>query len=188
MQDRDWILKTREGDPEAFSNLVRDYQARLRAFAARYVDNADDVYDLVQEAFLDAYRHLDMFDLERDFHHWLRGICRNRIRNFYRARKQRGGRAQSLVDDAIEDALGVDELSGERAADNAGERIAALKQCVGELQANHREVIQLRYYAGTPLRDIAAKLGQSDASIGMLLLRVRSTLMKCMERRSQVNA
>lgn len=78
MHEREIILKAQRGDHEAFGELVRRYQARLRGFAARDVENSHDVYDLVQDAFLDALRNLGSFDVEREFYPWLRAICRNR--------------------------------------------------------------------------------------------------------------
>ena len=89
MDERDLIQKAQQGDRDAFGELVALYQARLRAFVARYVTRPDDVYDIVQEGFIDAMQHLDRFDPAKDFGPWLRAICRNRMLNHFRSAKVR---------------------------------------------------------------------------------------------------
>jgi RNA polymerase sigma-70 factor, ECF subfamily len=183
MQERDFIEKARNGDRESFAELVRIHQSRLRAFAARYIENADDVYDVVQDAFLDSFRNLNSFDIEKDFGHWLRGICHNRVRNYFRNRKSRRMKAMTLIDEAIEEKISDAPSQAENA-----DRVEALKQCLEQLQPDHRELVRERYFSGTAIREIAGKSSRTDAAIGMLLMRVRALLMKCVERRLQGNA
>ena len=178
MDERELIQRAQAGDRDAFGEIVRLHQARLRAFAARYVDRAEDVFDLVQDAFLDALRNLHVFDARQEFGPWLRAICRNRIRNYWRDRRVRRNAHQALVDAALEEGAGAmeDDL------DAAVGRVRALERCVGELQPAHRELLQLRYARGVPVADLARRLDRSPPAMSMILCRIRSALMKCMER------
>ena len=178
MDERELLRAAQAGDREAFGELVRLYQARLRAFAARYVDRSEDVFDLVQDAFLDALRNLHAFDTRQEFGPWLRAICRNRIRNYWRDRRVRRNARQALVDAALEESSGAmeDDL------DAAVGKVRALERCVGELQPAHRELLQLRYARGVPVADLARRLDRSPPAMSMILCRIRFTLMKCMER------
>ena len=56
MDEKESIRRAQEGDREAFGPLVELYQARLRAYAARYVESGDDVFDIVQDVFLNAFK------------------------------------------------------------------------------------------------------------------------------------
>jgi len=177
MDERALIIAAQQGDHDAFGELVRRYQAQLRGFAARDVQDSQDVYDLVQEAFLDALRHIRTFDTAREFYPWLRAICRNRILNFFRARKSCRSGAQVLVDAAIEEIAAVREETNE---DTAG-RIAALKLCLTRLHELQRSLLDLRYSQGIAVRDIAARLGKSAASVTMQLQRIKTVLLECVQ-------
>jgi RNA polymerase sigma-70 factor, ECF subfamily len=176
LDERALVARARAGDEEAFAGLVRLHQARLRAMLARYLIAADDVYDLVQEAFIDAYRSLGSFDPEREFGPWLRTICRNRMISFLRQRRR--ARPLSLVDEAI----------AERAADPAAEaradELSALRGCLQGLQAEHRALVDLRYVQSVPVKDISQRYGKSETSVSMMLLRIREALLKCLRRQA----
>ena len=93
MDEADLVRRAQQGDRGAFGELVRLHQARLRAFAARFVPRSEDVFDLVQDAFVSAYRALGTFDPALELGPWLRTICRNRIRNQY----SQGNRSQRVT-------------------------------------------------------------------------------------------
>ena len=173
MLEREIIIQAQRGDHEAFGELVRRYQARLRGFAARDVENSQDVYDLVHDAFLDALRNLRSFDVEREFYPWMRAICRNRVLNYFRARS-----TKSVVDAAIE------EIAAEReeSAEDPTERIAALRHCIGRLSASQRELLDLRYAARVAVKEIAARFEKSADSVTMQLQRIKTILLECVQR------
>lgn len=183
MNERALIIAAQEGDHDAFGELVRRYQAQLRGYAARDVQDSGDVYDLVQEAFLDALRHIRTFDSSREFYPWLRAICRNRILNYFRARKSRRTAAQALVDAAVEEAAALrpDE------DDHSAGRIAALKHCIGLLHEAQRSMLHLRYTEGIAVKDIAARLGKSAASVTMQLQRLKAALLECVQRQLETS-
>jgi RNA polymerase sigma-70 factor (ECF subfamily) len=178
MEERDLIRKAQEGDRGAFGQLVALYQARLRAFVARYVSRPDEVFDIVQDGFIDAMEHLDRFDPAKEFGPWLRAICRNRMLNHFRSNKVRQNAAAALVDAALQETWGGMEDDLEEGV----ERVAALRQCVDKLEKSHRELLELRYRREVPLNELAKKLGRSAAALSMSLFRLRAILEKCMER------
>lgn len=179
MDERDLILRAQRGDKGAFDDLVRLHQARLRAFIARFVSRADDVYDLAQDAFLDLLRSLDRFDVNQELGPWLRTLARNRVRNFHRAARVRRSASLDAVDAALEERLNAPE----RGRDDSMERVEALRGCLEGLQQDHRELLHERYRNGTAVARIAAGLKKSAASISMMLMRLRSILSKCVEQR-----
>ncbi len=176
--ERQLVARAKAGDHQAVAGLVRLHQARLRALAARYVADVDDVYDLVQDTFLDAYRALARFDESRDFGPWLRTICRNRVMSHLRERATRRAHHLALVDLAFERQAASDLAAGD--GDEAdGERIAALRQCLGGLTDSHRALVELRYHQGLPVCDISQRLAKSEAGVGMMLMRIREALLRC---------
>jgi RNA polymerase sigma-70 factor (ECF subfamily) len=180
MDERELLQRARRGDREAFGELVRRYQARLRSFLACYVESSHDVYDLAQEAFLDAFRSLDGFDVDKEFYPWLRGIARNRMLNFFRARRLRRSDGQAAVDDALA------ELACQRDDEPGGDRLEALQSCLDGLEDTQRSLIRLRYADGVAVKDLAERFERNATAVSMQLLRLRAALMDCVDRKLRV--
>ena len=176
MEERELVLKAQKGDREAFGEIVRLYQARLRAFVARSVSRSEDVFDIVQDAFLDALKNLHRFDPEQDLGPWLRAVSRNRMLNFFRARRVRLNAAMALVDQALEEQWVEQEV----ALDEASEEVRALQKCVDQLEAPQRELVELRYKRNVAVNELARKLKRSAAALSMTLFRIRASLQKCL--------
>ncbi|MGE3803032.1 MAG: RNA polymerase sigma factor [Gemmataceae bacterium] len=180
MHERELILRARSGDREAFGELVRQHQARLRSFLACTIDNAHDVYDLAQDAFLDAFRNLDSFDVDKEFYPWLRGIARNRMLNFFRTRKRRRSEPQALVDEALA------EVAARCETEPGGDRLEALASCLEGLEESQRSLISLRYGEGVAVKELASRFERNATAVSMQLLRLRAALMECVDRKLRV--
>ena len=76
------------GDSRAFEVLVDRYQVRLLNFVYRMIGDRERAEDLVQEAFLRVYRHLDRFDPARKFSTWPYTIASNLAKNELRNRSR----------------------------------------------------------------------------------------------------
>lgn len=89
MQDPDprTLTRAREGDLEAFEELVRTYQGDLYRFAYRFTRDRALAEDVTQEAFLRAYRFLRSFRGDSRFTSWLFRITRNCAMDALRSRK-----------------------------------------------------------------------------------------------------
>ncbi len=98
-QDRELILRARDGDRQAYGDLVRRYQRRVYITALQLTHNHADADDLTQETFIKAFRGLDSFDFRSDFFTWLYRITVNTTLNLLnRAHRTRN---VSLDDDAM---------------------------------------------------------------------------------------
>jgi RNA polymerase sigma-70 factor (ECF subfamily) len=90
-QDIDLALvrRVQRGDKEAFNLLVRRYQQKLSSLVSRYVSTQADVGDVVQEAFIKAYRALPNFRGESAFYTWLYRIAVNSAKNYLTAQSRK---------------------------------------------------------------------------------------------------
>ena len=90
-QDIDLALvrRVQRGEKEAFDLLVRRYQQKLSSLVSRYVSTHADVGDVVQEAFIKAYRALPNFRGESAFYTWLYRIAVNSAKNYLTANSRR---------------------------------------------------------------------------------------------------
>ena len=75
--ERDLVQRAQEGDSEAFSELVLSHQQFAYNVALRAVNNNQDAEDIVQEAFVRAWKSLSRFRLEARFRTWLYRIIMN---------------------------------------------------------------------------------------------------------------
>jgi RNA polymerase sigma-70 factor (ECF subfamily) len=181
VEDAELIARAKKGGDDAFGELVRRYQGRLRAYASQYVDNASDVFEIVQDAFLNTYKHLDRFERGRAFYPWLRTICHNLVLNYFRSRRSKRNINLQLVDDALWERLDVENSTQD---DEATERkIETLRECLKRLAKSQQQLVRDRYHHGVAVKDIASSLGASAASISMRLRRIRDRLKICMNER-----
>lgn len=168
------VRAAQQGDAEAFTELVRRHQAALRALAAMAMLGPDDVADVVQEAFIAAYRHLADVDPDRPLGPWLRTICRNQVRNFIRDRmarhrRERPGQADAAIVDPDSDV-----------PEDAERRLAALRACLARLDERKRQMLTRRFLDGAAVKDIAASLGISANNVSVQISQVKTVLLRCM--------
>jgi len=173
------IKASKKGDDKAFGELVRRYQGRLRGYASQYINDSHETFELVQDAFLNAYRNLERFDETRPFYPWIRTILHNLVLNYFRSKRSKRKVHLQLVDSALCEKITPDPRHEEK--DNI-EQIEALKKCIDKLPDAQRELIRQRYDLGTPVQDIAEEHETTAGSISMRLLRIRKSLKKCLNK------
>lgn len=71
------VARAKAGDASAFSELVQHYDRRVFRMAKQITQNDDDAEDVLQEAFLKAYTHLDDFQGNSKFYTWIVRIAVN---------------------------------------------------------------------------------------------------------------
>ncbi|MCK4565138.1 MAG: sigma-70 family RNA polymerase sigma factor [Verrucomicrobia bacterium] len=175
MDDRDLIIRARTGDLDAFSELVKRYQANVRACLAVRLHAKHEAEDLAQDAFIVAYRKLDEFDEEKSFGPWIRTIAFNLLRNHWRKHKAipMGGAAEleMLIDKQV--ALRYSDK-------NESNALAALKLCVEKLDEPMRKLVALRYIEGLPVSKLTKMMKVHHSTMTMRLHRIRTQLRGCM--------
>src|SRR5260221_13422224 len=87
--DADALAQARAGDSDGFRTLVERHSRGMFRLAYRMTSNEQDAEDVVQEAFLRAFRRLDQYDARARFSSWLFRIAANCAYDTLRARKRR---------------------------------------------------------------------------------------------------
>src|SRR5262252_9685135 len=90
------LARARRGDSEAFRELVERHSRSVFRLAFRMTGNEHDAEDVVQEAFLKAYRKLDAFEERAQFGSWLHRIAANCAYDVLRARVRHDERMESV--------------------------------------------------------------------------------------------
>ncbi|HEX6091231.1 MAG TPA: sigma-70 family RNA polymerase sigma factor [Gemmatimonadales bacterium] len=162
------VRRVRQGDTEAFGELVRRYERRAFAVAYRLTRQRQDAEDLVQDAFIAALDKLDGFDAERSFGPWFFRILVNRGTSLFRARKVR-------VTEEIPETIGDTAASPDRLAEEAetGERVRA---AISELSERQRLVVQLYELDGFSTSEVADMLEIAEPTVRWTLHAARKRL------------
>ncbi|GGN24123.1 RNA polymerase sigma factor [Actinoplanes campanulatus] len=168
------VARARGGDLDAYETLVARCTAPAHR-AAVLLGAGADADDVVQEAFVKAYRQLGRFRGEAGFKAWLLAIVANETRNLIRSRRRREGLWLRAA--VREDPLPLEPDPAESAM--AGERRRVLHEQLRALDRRDREVLVCRYLLDLSEAETAVTLGlpkgtvKSRTSRALARLRVR---------------
>ena len=161
--DDELIEQIRQGDREAFGELVRRYQRKAYAVAWRLLGNQHDAEDVVQESFMAALDAIDDFESGRPFGPWLNRIVANRSHNARDRRRVR--HADQLSDDIIAGASGAARWPPADAEVERDETARQVRAALEGLSERQRTVIQLYELDGFTTAEIAQSLGITAATV-----------------------
>lgn len=168
--------RAQRGSHAAFETLINRHKAPLYRFTRRYVGQADDAYDVLQDTFITAWTALHRYDANRPFLPWLRQIALNKCRDFGRRKTVRRLFLNALAyEKALQDELAVFGTGDEEAAIEA-ERLGRLDLAIADLPAIYKEPLLLTTVAGLSQQEAAAILKISTKAVEMRLSRARRRL------------
>lgn len=180
--DAVFVEDSRRGDTEAFAVLVRRHQKKMLNVAFRMIGDYDASCDVVQEAFLSAYRAIGKFRGDARFSTWLCGIVLNHSRNHLAQKAARSRREAGSLDDPSESKSGslVNEPRSQEMS--IVERLekreleAKVQECIGLLDNEHKEVLVLRDIQGFSYEEIGVMLKLPEGTVKSRLFRARNIL------------
>jgi RNA polymerase sigma-70 factor (ECF subfamily) len=154
------LSRARNGDPDAFGELVKRYGRSVFALAFRLTGNEQDAEDVVQETFIRAYRQLHRFESRSSFGTWVNRIAANCAVDLLRSRPRRHESIDAAGDQATvaHTELATSEPSPDRLA--VGQEITArLEAAMAGLSDLERAAFVLRHYEGESIDVIGRRLG-----------------------------
>lgn len=172
------ILLSQKGDKQAYCQLVRANQSRLRAFIASRSRYKQDVDDIAQESFMLAFNKINQLQNVEVFNSWLCGIALNLLRNHERKFNPTRHGDESNFQELI--SQGIDELD---LFDSSSDSIAALNICLTEIDKKWNEILHLYYYKNFSIQQLTQHTGDKHSTITMRLYRIRDILKKCVIQR-----
>jgi RNA polymerase sigma-70 factor (ECF subfamily) len=160
--DLDLVDRARAGDTDAFRELVDRHSGTMFKTAFRLTGNEADADDLVQEAFLRAYRKLDRFDGRSQFSTWLYRITVNCGMDLMRKKSRRQARA-AMDDGGVLDSVAADDPRPDRLA-LSGEVRRAVQGVLEKLSPMERSAFVLRHFEGRSITEIGGLLGARSSA------------------------
>jgi len=190
LTDEQLVNKFKEGNREAFEELVGRYEKRIYNLAYRFTGNHADAGDLAQEAFIRVYRALPKFRAESSFSTWIYKVAANVCRD--ELRKQRKRKSISLENMEVnqgEIAIADGAQSPEEVVERRDLQVRVQKY-INQLSEEQRLILVLREMQNLSYEEIARVLECSLGTVKSRLSRARTALknkMKAAGELSQVN-
>jgi RNA polymerase sigma-70 factor, ECF subfamily len=172
VSDLDLVDKTRQGEIEAFSELVRRHQRVVYNLAYRFMRECTSAEDMAQEAFLKAFRMLHGFRGECEFSTWMYRVTCSVCLTELNRRKKRNEVA--LHPEALTAAVVPQH--------DAVDLRDIMRVCVAQLPQRYENIITLYYLRELSYEEIAAKLDIPMGTLKTWMHRARKHLRRIVER------
>ena len=186
LNDEEVVSRVLDGDTAMFEVIMRRYNQRLYRVARAILRNDTEAEDVMQDAYVRAYKHLDQFEGKAKFATWLTRIAVHEAL----ARKRRSARfeepdaASELKGDPM-DQFASPAPSPEQQASNAELR-SLLENTIEELPESYRTVLMLRDVEQMSIAEAAEALQISEENVKVRLHRARAMVRKNLYARAGV--
>jgi len=176
LTDDDIVARVRAGETALFEELMRRYNQRVYRVARAIIKDETEAEDIMQQAYVNAFTHLDQFEKRATFSTWLTRIA------IYEAlgRRRRSRAAASLSEDEDGEAIPLMDTARpdpERQA-YASELKTLIEDAVDALPENYRAVFMLREVEGLSTAETAQGLDLGEEAVKTRLHRARAMLRR----------
>ena len=178
--DKELVRRVQNGDRRAFDLLFSRYQHKIVNLVSRYLRDSEDVQDVVQEAFIKAFKALPRFRGESAFYTWLYRIAINTAKNHIVARSRR----PPGVDVEVEDAEHFDGADALRDLENPESELAKdelsaeIDAAIADLPDDLRSAVTLREVDGLTYEQIAEIMECPVGTVRSRIFRAREAIDK----------
>lgn len=170
----DLIDQSRKGDVLAQRELYLAYKKAMFNTCYRIVGNYDDAEDVLQDAFVSAFKNLGSYHGEATFGAWLKRIVINKSINFHNKRRMQTveiSEAQENVEDIV---VEPDQLTVER-----------VKRAIEQLPYGYRTVLSLYLMEGYDHAEIAGILSISESTSKSQYNRAKSKIREILTKQDE---
>jgi RNA polymerase sigma-70 factor (ECF subfamily) len=176
--DQQLVERVQKGDKRAFDVLVLKYQHRIYSLVTRFIRDPDEVQDVVQEAFIKAYRALPGFRGESAFFTWLYRIAINTAKNYLVSRSRRPPGADVDIEDAeyLESAGALRDLAGPENQLMTEQLRAVIDKAIRALPEDLRTALTLREFEGLSYEEIAEVMRCPVGTVRSRIFRAREAV------------
>ncbi len=187
-EDSALVSSCKEGDLNAFEALVGKYQKRMFNTAFRLAGDYEDAAEIVQDAFMAAYRNIRRFKGEAKFSTWLTAITINHAKNRLKQIKARHSREIYSIDNPVEtddgrvapDPPSHDPSVLDRLEKKDVQR--KVQDCIKALEPEFREALVLRDMQDFSYEEIGGMLNVREGTVKSRLFRAREAVKDCLKR------
>ena len=178
--DRQLVERVKRGDKRAYDLLVLKYQHKIVSLVGRYLRDQDEVLDVVQEAFIKAYRALPRFRGDSAFYTWLYLIAINTAKNHLVSMSRRPPPTDIDIEEGeFQETTGV--MSDIQNPENslAREQLeAVVYSAIDDLAEDLKVAVTLREFEGLSYDEIAEVMECPVGTVRSRIFRAREAIEK----------
>jgi RNA polymerase sigma-70 factor (ECF subfamily) len=167
--DEQLIARIADGNRLAMRVLFARYNQRVYRFALRLLQSESLAEDVVSEVFFDVWRKASTFEGRAQVSTWLLGITRNKALDARKARSTDTWDEDAAQ--AVEDPAANPEVEYQKK-----DTRAVMRKCLAQLSPTHREIIDLVYYHGKSIDEVARITGAGQATVKTRMFYARKHL------------
>lgn len=174
------IKKAIEGDESAYKNLLENYRGAIYNLLYKMVRNKEETEDLVQEAFMKAFKALPSFNEEYAFSTWLYKIAVNNCIDHMRKKKLQTYSINKPVqskDGELDREFPDTSMSPDKSI-LSDERASIIETAIDELPENYKTAIILRHSEEKSYEEISKILNIPLGTVKARIFRAREMLKK----------
>lgn len=171
----DLVNKVLDGDADAFRFIIRAHKDDAYTLALSILKNRSLAQDVVQNAFIKAYRKLDTFKKESKFSTWLYRIVINEALNLQKKEQKKPGAIESISTNDIT----VEELNEVFSKMEQDDQKFYINEALMRLPSDYSLALHLFYLEEFSLKEIIEVTGWTNANTRLLLHRARKKWKQC---------
>lgn len=182
------VAAAQRGDLASFEQLVTRHQKRMLNVAFRLTDDYDEACDVVQDAFISAYKSIRSFRGDAKFTTWLTTITVNLSKNRLKQLKSRQGHEAYSLDEPVLTGDGEMRIDPPSKEPDALDRLQKqdvrrhVQDCIKALEPDFREVLVLRDLQDFSYEEIVNILKAREGTVKSRLFRAREMVRDCLKR------
>ena len=182
------VSSAQTGDLQAFEQLVTKHQKKMLNIAYRLIGDYDDACEVVQDAFVSAYRNIKTFRGDAKFTTWLTTITLNLSKNRLKQVRSRQSHEAYSLNDPIQTDDGTMTIDPPSKEPSVLDRMETrdirtrVQDCIKALDADFREVLVLRDMQEFSYEEIGHMLKVREGTVKSRLFRARDMVKDCLKK------
>jgi len=176
LSDEQLIKVIREKDRELYSEIIKRYKTKLSHYLRKFICDADELEDILQDVFIKAYRNLHGFDIKKKFSSWIYRIAHNEAVNYLKKNSKikisLDEVEYKIVDEKIDLNGHIDKVF--------------LKKEIGKylesIKLKYREPLILFYFEQKSYEEISDILRIPTSTVGTLISRGKKIIKEKLEK------
>jgi RNA polymerase sigma-70 factor (ECF subfamily) len=182
------VSSAQTGDLQAFEQLVTNHQKKMLNIAYRLIGDYDDACEVVQDAFVSAYRNIKTFRGDAKFTTWLTTITLNLSKNRLKQVRSRQSHEAYSLNDPVQTDDGTMTIDPPSKEPSVLDRLETrdirtrVQDCIKALDADFREILVLRDMQEFSYEEIGHMLNVREGTVKSRLFRARDMVKDCLKK------
>jgi RNA polymerase sigma-70 factor, ECF subfamily len=164
---------------EAHIRVFLSRRSQLLAYVQGMVHDFELAEDLLQDCYIQMQRAIEADKVIEDTYKWCCGTVRNLARMHWRSKR----RSKVIFDEGLMQLVEQAFEENETDLDELQHKQGKLRECVGRLSPRSQRAVELRYFRGHDVPDVAEVLSCTTNALNVVLFRARQSLLKCLQKK-----